>query len=44
MYDIIYGNYIKTLRSRIAKGGMKRFISKILSDEHDDTFILTIQV
>ncbi|KAI0211049.1 hypothetical protein LSAT2_004158 [Lamellibrachia satsuma] len=33
----------KTLRSATAVGGIKKFLNKLLSDAHDDTWILTMQ-
>ena len=42
--ELFKHKFEQTLRSRIAKGGIKRFLTKILSDEHDDTFVLTMQV
>lgn len=33
----------QTLRSATAVGGIKKFLNKLLSDAHDDTWILTMQ-
>ena len=33
----------KTIRNRIAVQGLQQFISKLTSDEHDDTWIVSVQ-
>jgi len=34
---------LQTLRSATAVGGIKKFLHKLLSDVHDDTWIVTMQ-